>query len=518
MKRAEQDFEKLVSDYLDEDLGDGAVEELATALTSDPEKLDVFVIRALMEAELCRRGETAAAMDARSRERIWGHRRRSEWLRSVAVAAAVLVLSALTLYVIQVRERPPFAEFRVSPHAMVTVADQTGEVREGTLEQGATLTVTQGSAEVRLEEGVVCLLQSPGSLHLADTGRVRLLQGMARFVVDEQARGFRVATRMVEVIDLGTDFGVDLSVPDQPQVHVMEGEVEVRSLSGRKQRTTVRGGSAVALGAVGTLQTVPLEAKRFPGKLPEGIPAVRFSFDTRQGSVLPAGGALAEQGGVILPLDHGRAPSLVDGRFGQALQFDREGQYAQSNWMGIGGTQGRTISLWIRTEVEGAEEPMAILGWGAWTGSNRMSNLGLRLSGNRDTGAMRIVSGRRWLEGVTPLNDGRWHHVVVCMGEYSRGNWPVTQVFVDGRAEDLNPRLPADERAAPLDTFFTEVHSPDSTPLILGQMAGPGRLWPIPSFRGRIDEVIVAAGLLTESQAQALYEGRLEDSGLDLGL
>ena len=61
------------------------------------------------------------------------------------------------------------------------------------------------------------------------------------------------------------------------------------------------------------------------------------------------------------------------------------------------------------------------------------------------------------------------------------------------------------------------MHGFYATPLIFGRMGDPEERPYLPYFRGEMDEVIVAAGLLTEAQVQALYEGRLEDSGLDLG-
>lgn len=513
MSREIENFEKAVSDYLDGVLPTDQMDEFVETLSTNSEKLDNLVDRAVIEAELCRYGEMAATMDNSGRERVWGGRARIDWVKSVAVAAAVILLGVVLLDRITVPPPEAFADLRLSPHALASVSGLDNGEHDGSLSEGTIVRVTQGSAEILMSEGVKCLLQSPGSIRLVAKGEVRLMEGAARFTVEEQAQGFRVMTDELEIIDLGTDFGVDLSIKDQPQVHVIEGKVEVRSLSGRRERSTLTGGHAVALGAAGMLLSTPLDPKRFPGELPAGIPAVHFSFDQDEKGVSSATGALAKKSNAKLMLDHAKAPDIGAGRFGKGIHFNRTPAYALSNWKGIGGTMGRTISLWMKSDVE---KPMMLLGWGKKQNAELMSSFGLRLGRGKNPGALRIESGRRWLQAETDLTDGKWHHVVVCMGQYSRNDWPETKLFVDGREEALTPRMPEDNRAAPLDTFFTDIHSPGSTPLVIGQMSEPGSLWPLPSYEGFMDEIIIAQGVLNAEQAKALYDGRLEDSGLDL--
>ena len=157
-----EEFEKLVSRYLDEDLDADEMAGFAEVLSGDAVKLDLFVDRARIEARLQRHGETAAAMDADERERVWGSGTRGTMVRSVLAAAAVLVLGGVLMYFIQVPDDPPFATWRVSPHAKVMVSGQEDDVPEGMLQKGAALTVRQGVAELWLEEGVRCLVQAPG--------------------------------------------------------------------------------------------------------------------------------------------------------------------------------------------------------------------------------------------------------------------------------------------------------------------------------------------------------------------
>lgn len=517
----EEVFERLVSDYLGGALCPEDTAAFKAGLLTDQDHLDLFVDRLLLEAELCRRGELGAIMEPSTSGHLWGRSRARQWIGSLAAAAAVLLLGAVVLYRTQVPEPPPFAALQASPHSLVAVSGgDANEPAEGALSESSVVAVSQGAAEISLAEGVRCLLPAPGRLRLDRAGQVTLLEGSARFEVAPAARGFLVRTAAVDVIDLGTEFAVDLARPDQPQVHVMKGTVEVRGRTGRRETSTITTGQAVAVGAVGRLEPVPLDAKRFPAELPTGLPALYFSFDSVDGTFLPAEGRLAERTGVHAVLDHDAAPRPAPGRFGGGLSFREADGYVPTNWPGIGGVEARTISLWVRLHANGEVGPYPLLGWGNWASDSGMSHLGLRVGRDPERGSvLRVVSGRRWLQGTTPLDDGEWHHVVVCMGSHrSKDTWPETSIFIDGEPEDWTARepWPPDTEATP-QPFFTEIHGFHSQPLVLGKFGDPKEEGFLPSFRGDLDEVIIAAGVLTREQVRGLYEGDLEGSGLDLG-
>lgn len=207
------------------------------------------------------------------------------------------------------------------------------------------------------------------------------------------------------------------------------------------------------------------------------------------------------------------ASQSAEGRFGNSLRFDGKRTHALTNWAGISGSQARTISCWIKTDKIGANP---ILGWFFSPGIDKMSYFGVRLG---EEGRLRIVSGRRWLEGGAQLHDGEWHHIAVITGDYQRGAWPVTRLYIDGKRALLTPRVPVDGPVASLDTFNTLTSEVGSSPLMIGRFMRQEeeeRPWHLNSFCCSIDEVIVAEGLLDEDGVRALYEGRLMDSGLEL--
>ncbi len=73
------------------------------------------------------------------------------------------------------------------------------------------------------------LVEGPAEFILKSKDRVDLKYGTAWFQVPEGAQGFTVSTQNMEVVDLGTEFGVLIREEEghRDQVHVIKGLVEV---------------------------------------------------------------------------------------------------------------------------------------------------------------------------------------------------------------------------------------------------------------------------------------------------
>ncbi|BCX48787.1 anti-FecI sigma factor FecR [Haloferula helveola] len=508
MSQDRERLDQLISKYLDNEATDEESAWLVARLGDSSADLDVMTDRLLIEAELLHLG---AEGDLESREPArqplwWRH---PAWV-SVAAAAALVMLVAGIMSLIATPDPEPFATWQSSPGSVISV---TGGADEEThLSEGSTLRVSQGCAEVQLRDGVRCVVQAPSSLTLESEGRVLLKDGRARFHVEKQARGFTVMTPDLKVVDLGTEFGVDARGKDRGEVHVMTGLVEVTTRSGREATTRVSAGKAVAVALVGELEAIPFDAAPFLNELPGGIPAIRFPFDDREGDSFHGEGTIARRSGARFQLGGPHAPGVGDGRFGKALEFSGE-HYIRSSWKGISGTQPRTVSFWVKIPSEVGTEPFPLVSWGQGRDPGAMSDFGIRLGGQ---GRIRIVSGRRWLEGGISIADGGWHHVAVIFGSYQRGSWPEAKLYIDSAEDRLIPGEPWRHEKASLDTFSTVIDHPWSVPVTLGRFGDDERTF-LPELQGSIDELIIAEGVVTPKQVKALFENRLDESGLDLG-
>ena len=502
-------LDELISAYFDDALKDGELEELKGFLCADRECVSRFCDQAELEQEL---RELTEGVSPSVKEE--PHSDRGSRMSLWAGAALVLVsLSLAGFFFTQSGEPKVLADFKVSPHGRITVSGP-GEERSnhGELLEGSTIRVAQGSAEIQFREGVRCLIEAPAQLVLEREGLVILHDGRARFDVEDEAKGFQVISGDLHLTDLGTSFGVDAS-RSSPEVHVLSGLVIGQDARGDREESRVEGGQAMVLADDGGLTPIPIDENRFHSSLGKGIPALYLSFDDIKKDAGICGGSIANRDGVQLSMNHKNAPEEGEGRFGKALRFDGKKAYARTNWPGISGSKARSVSFWIKVSKPHRANP--ILGWGLERGGQQMSFFGLRLGAS---GHLRIVSGNRWLEGTFPVDRGKWHHVVVVTGDYTKGAWPVTQIYVNGKRDYLVPQVPMDQEPAGLETFSTVIDHPESEPLMIGRFKGSDQMkpWHLDSFAGLIDEVIVAEGLIDEAGVKALYEGRLIEAGLDI--
>lgn len=96
------------------------------------------------------------------------------------------------------------------------------------LRPGQRLSLSTGHATITTKQGAVAILEAPCSFEVIDENAIMLAEGKLLGIVEnEAAKGFIVRTPHMDVTDLGTRFGVDLTQADQTAVHIFEGEVKV---------------------------------------------------------------------------------------------------------------------------------------------------------------------------------------------------------------------------------------------------------------------------------------------------
>jgi hypothetical protein len=89
-----------------------------------------------------------------------------------------------------------------------------------------TLKLRSGVAEIEFFQGARLCIEGPAELKLVSAGEAYCKSGRFSADVPFHARGFRIGTPKGDLVDLGTEFGLDLT-SDTPALHVFKGEVEL---------------------------------------------------------------------------------------------------------------------------------------------------------------------------------------------------------------------------------------------------------------------------------------------------
>jgi hypothetical protein len=102
---------------------------------------------------------------------------------------------------------------------------------EGDLLAAGRLALRSGQVTLGLLSGVTLTLEGPADLELLSIDRVHCRRGKLRTCVPRGAEGFVVTTPGSAVVDLGTEFGVNVAADGTARVMVFKGEAEAAVLS-----------------------------------------------------------------------------------------------------------------------------------------------------------------------------------------------------------------------------------------------------------------------------------------------
>ncbi len=387
-----------------------------------------------------------------------GESRRSWRAVGILAAAAALVLVALGIHRIAVPPAPeqtPPPQWTETPDdgapASAVVASVMGtiDVDAAELQPGAALLtgeiihLPRGLMQISMARGAQVLLHGPCEVTLIDDNALKLHHGRLSANVPHQAKRFAVETPTTTVIDLGTEFGVDVASARRTEFHVFDGSIEVETKVGGRRFAFDRdkGGMVDDTGRLDR-QSNPVAAARYWRSMPteEQYRLVTDStlalwrFDTLHEQLGPdaevpdlgrSGMHLRLTSGTLQPVPArygvpagvrfiGRSVELRNDDPQRLLQFGRDDSFTLEAYVRISPNNPNATlvsrdvapnrpSWWWRVEDglarfmigDGVEEP--------------------------------FVSGRR------PVNDGRWHHLA-AVRDAARGE---LRLYINGELDGV---------------------------------------------------------------------------------
>ncbi|TWU31795.1 LamG-like jellyroll fold domain-containing protein [Novipirellula artificiosorum] len=399
--------------------------------------------------------------------------------------------------------------------ARLSVPEVEVSLHKGDIARTGIYVLTSGLVELNFDRGIEVIIESPARFEIESEMRMVLHRGSVSAKVSPAGEGFAIDTPSVSVVDFGTEFGIEVLDDRSSEVHVFDGEVDVRPLRAPPNTDAVRlrSDQATRVDETGVIpQGIDIDHDRFIRDLNEPNtsdkryaqivrslgPAVFLRMGVaNDGKTLRGLGAnqstgVIESGGMT-------QPPFASGRVGGSLRFGgpQRRAYAWINDYPKTTTGQLSVCAWVRAESRTRWAAIA-KHWAVELVNNGQENTGLggqfHFGLYDDDGDLEVqvrdqhgdIVGLRERE---PLPLHRWQHVAfVADGEtltlYRNGK-PVASTACEGIAIDGPTRLGI---AAKLDPSG---QGPDTR--------NPG-FW-----QGRIDELAIFDQALTESQLSELF-------------
>ena len=211
MDNLSDDFEQLINRHLHGALDGDEGRRLAQLLTDDPNKMQEYVRAATLHYQIrcALRSDQAISPEP-------GYRGRRLWSRVALIAGSIGTLAA-AIAVWWTLGRPnerPYANSAATPVYKLGVSS---------------VQLTSGSAKLLLPGVGYVVVEGPTDFELLDPMRARLNRGRITVrVTEEEGHGFVVESPRGKVIDLGTEFGLNVSDDGNVSLAVFDGEVDLQ--------------------------------------------------------------------------------------------------------------------------------------------------------------------------------------------------------------------------------------------------------------------------------------------------
>jgi ferric-dicitrate binding protein FerR (iron transport regulator) len=421
-----------------------------------------------------------------------------------ALAAAVALLLAIghwrqqTTPVAQHAPELPVASLLSGYNAVIDGEAATGAQSFGEGE----LLLDRGFAELAFRNGTQIVLDGKCGFEIIDANTVVLNHGRLWAHCPPEAHGFRVLTPGgTEIIDLGTEFGVEVSASGVSNVHVFDGLVDVvdntrssrritagSALQWTRERLSPDTGTAdpTRFVTVSQLATIRLEAHQAEMLTRDDL-LLYYDFAEISGARIRnmAPGATEESHGTIRGAKPGSGRTEGKG----SLLFEHRGDEIAFTLARPPQVTGFTIAVWVK--IDRLDSSLAALvnsnGWEPGDIHFNVTRFGGLRSG--------IHGGPAFQSPSHTVETGKWHLLAV--------SWDITtreaRLYCDGQPLETKPY---DNNTAPSDDL-----DPQFGRASVGSWINrPADKWSdVRDLKGRIDELMIFDHMLTDDELARLH-------------
>lgn len=391
------------------------------------------------------------------------------------------------------------------------------DVRQGDSMAPGSWQLTAGTAELEFYSGASVILEAPAELEIVSENGGVLHVGKLRAQVPLHAHGFTITSKEVELVDLGTSFGMEVGAESGTAVHVFEGKVElfkpgsdrrqgagVELLAGEGRRINVGGAQSVIRASdIGFVS--PLELDR------QSQTRQQLGFEHWKQSAAVVAHDARLLGHYDFETPSGASRELInrssreyDGLTGAIIGA----RWGVGRWPAKGALDYKRPGDRVRIEVPGQSKSVTLVAWLRIDGFDHPFASLLLSDGWDRPGAVHwqihkdgFVELAVWHGESRATNNSRAPFV---MRSSDFGRWIQLAVVYDGDAKIVSHYRDGE----PLGV----IPLPEVVPLAIGK-AEIGNWTPPPhdsrqirNFNGRMDELILFDQALTATELARLYE------------
>ncbi|TWT96343.1 LamG-like jellyroll fold domain-containing protein [Neorhodopirellula pilleata] len=398
--------------------------------------------------------------------------------------------------------------------ATLSVPDAQISLSQGDVARTGVYELKGGIVELGFNTGVDVIIEAPCRFKIESSMRMVLSEGSLSAKVAPAGEGFIVDTPSASVVDFGTEFGIEVFADKSSEVHVFEGEVDVKPRHANPNASAVklRTDHATRIDKTGVIpQSIDIDHERFIRELSDPNAALN-SYAQLVTSFAPTvylRMEIAEDGKTILDMGSTQSvgtintgtmiePPFAPGIAGGSLRFGgpQRRAYAWIDAFPKSATQQLTVCAWVRAESRPRWAAIA-KHWAVELIDNSSVNKGLggqfHFGLNHDEGELEVQVRDKnnmivGLRDIEPLPLHQWQHVafVVDGSELTlyRNGKSIASTTCDGLAVDGPDRLGIAAKLSPNEPV-PDQHNPG--------------FW-----QGRIDELAIFDKALTAKDVGVL--------------
>ena len=521
-------FDELVGALREDDLSDDQSAELQNLLEAKPgarRRFAELMQLTAMLSEDASRGYSAEPLPKSPRPR----RHQSQmWNRSI-VPMLLALCAAILLIVYWPRAQDSDLEANATElldEGVAVVTQSYGaqwsgqtQLTIGSSVSPGTVTLDTGLIQVEFYRGAVVVVEGPAELEFVSADQLICRRGRLRARVPQQAEGFAVLSPKVELVDLGTEFGMDVASDGSASVHVFDGKVELyesgtdRAVSTRVEFTKDEGAVISASGEIVQSRDAAVEYVS-TGELSK-LADIRDAERLQNWKASQT--QLASDPRVVLHYGFAKGESshrLLRSQLGQ--RGERDGaiigcRWTEGRWPGKDALEFKHPGDRIRLLVPGQYDSLTYSAWVRIDGLDRPF-IALMLTNGYEVGEAhwqlrddgRLLLGIKTPEGHVAYDSepilnikhlGRWTHLATVYDSQARH---VTH-YINGTRVG----------SSPLETDDFKLRFGETE---IGNWGTPMEYSPqkIRNFNGQIDELTLYSSALSQADVKELYEsGRL---------